>query len=265
MSALAAFGSAAKATPPDGYTLSWSDEFNLADGAMPNPKIWNYENWEPGRVNNELQSYVTTARHLHIVSDSACTDGKALRIRATTNGKGDYWSGRINTAHKYTTQYGYIESRIKLTHGNGTWPAFWLLGDNDVDVGWPTCGEVDIMENKGKEPGINHGTIHGPGYSGAHGPTGISTLPNGQILSDGYHTFAALWEQDKITFYVDEQPYETRTPANIGDGKTWVYNHPFYIILNLAIGGDFGGAPDDTTKFPQDLLVDYVRVYKPKS
>lgn len=253
----------ASATPPPGYTLAWSDEFDQPDGSMPDPKTWNYVDWDPGQVNNELQAYSTKQRHLHIVSDPDATDGKALEIRATTDGKGNYWSGRINTAHKFSTQYGYIEARIKLTHGQGTWPAFWMLGDNDGEVGWPRCGEIDIMENKGKEPGINHGSMHGPGYSGGHCLTGTYTLPNGQAFSDGYHTFAILWEENKVTFYVDDAPYETRTPADLAPGKDWVYNHPFYIVLNLAIGGQFGGDPDSTTTFPQDLLVDYVRVYKP--
>ena len=151
-----------------------------------------------------------------------------------------------------------------MSYGQGTWPAFWLLGSNIDTVGWPTCGELDIMENIGKEPSIIHGTIHGPGYSGGAGPTASFTLTNNRRFADSFHTFAVEWEPNVVRWYCDGILYKTRTPADV-PGKTWVFDHPFFIILNLAVGGDWPGNPDASTVFPQTLLVDYVRVYQRRS
>lgn len=248
---------------PEGYALAWSDEFDLDAGSMPDPKTWNYIVWRPGRVNHELQSYVDDPEHLCIVDDPAASNGKALRIRATTDGRGNYVSGRIDSDHKFTTQYGYVEARIKMTRGQGTWPAFWMLGDDHDTAGWPRCGEIDIMENKGREPSIVHGSLHGPEYRGKDCLTGALTLTDGQAFADAYHTFGVLWEENGITFSVDGRAYRSVTPVDLAPDKEWVYNHPFYLVANLAIGGDFTGAPDADTVFPQDLLIDYMRVYKP--
>jgi len=138
-----------------------------------------------------------------------------------------------------------------------------MLGNNIGSVDWPNCGEIDIMENIGKEPDKLHGTIHGPGYSGANGLGGTYTLPSGKF-ADNFHIFAVEWEPSAMRFYVDSNQYETRTPADLPTGKTWVYDHPFYILLNVAVGGDWPGNPDRTTVFPQRMLVDYVRVYVKK-
>jgi beta-glucanase (GH16 family) len=127
--------------------------------------------------------------------------------------------------------------------------------------GWPSGGEIDIMENIGKEPNIVHGTMHGPGYSGANGIGGPFALPEGERFADGFHLFAVEWEPNVIRWYVDNQLYETNTPANLPEGSEWVYDHPFYLILNVAVGGGWPGYPDDTTVFPQTMKVDYVRVY----
>jgi beta-glucanase (GH16 family) len=122
---------------------------------------------------------------------------------------------------------------------------------------------MDIMENIGREPAVNHSSLHGPGYSGGKSLTGKYTLPDGQQFTDGYHTFGLLWAKDSITFSVDGHPFETRTPADLPPGKAWAYNHSFFFIMNVAVGGNFGGSPDATTVFPQKMLVDYIRVYKP--
>jgi beta-glucanase (GH16 family) len=144
---------------------------------------------------------------------------------------------------------------MKLPYGKGMWPAFWMLGGNS----WPNTGEIDIMENLGREPSIAYGTIHGPGYSGAAGPGATYTLPGGAVFSDDFHVFAIEWETNAIRWYVDDTLYSTKTPADIS-GKTWVFDHGFFIILNLAVGGEWPGNPDDTTVFPQKLLIDYVHV-----
>jgi beta-glucanase (GH16 family) len=176
-----------------------------------------------------------------------------------------YTSARLLTKKKFSQTYGRFEARIKVPYGQGIWPAFWMLG-NDIDTaGWPTCGEIDIMENIGREPSIVHGTLHGPGYFGANGVTASYSLPASRKFSDDYHTFAVEWEANVIRFYVDARLYKTRTPADLPPGKTWVFNQPFFLILNVAVGGNFPGNPDATTIFPQLMKVDYVRVYKRSS
>ena len=174
-------------------------------------------------------------------------------------------SARLLSRGKVTALYGYIEARLHLPTGQGIWPAFWMLGADlsAPGVGWPECGEIDIMENKGREPGINHSSLHGPSYSGEAPLTATYTLPDGQKFSDGYHTFGVLWTQDSVAFSVDGHVFETRTPADLPPGKAWVFTHPFFFLLNVAVGGHFGGDPDATTVFPQKMLVDYIRVYKP--
>jgi beta-glucanase (GH16 family) len=150
---------------------------------------------------------------------------------------------------------------MQIPRGQGMWPAFWMLGDNigDPNVGWPASGEIDVMENVGNEPGTVHGTIHGPGYSGSNGVGAAYSLPGGQAFADGFHTFAVDWAPNSITWSVDGNAYETRTPADIG-GNQWVFDHPFFIILNLAVGGYWPGNPDGSTPFPAQLVVDYVHV-----
>jgi beta-glucanase (GH16 family) len=148
---------------------------------------------------------------------------------------------------------------MKLPRGQGMWPAFWMLGNDIGTVGWPNSGEIDIMENVGYEPGTVHGTIHGPGYSGSAGIGAGYTLSNGQSFSDAFHTFAVDWAPNSIKWSVDGVVYETRTPADLGSNR-WVFDHPFYMILNLAVGGYWPGDPNSSTVFPQQLVVDYVHV-----
>ncbi len=167
----------------------------------------------------------------------------------------------MKTSGKFEQQYGRFEARIKISYGQGMWPAFWMLGNDIGTVGWPTCGEIDIMENIGKEPAMVHGTIHGPGYSGGTGIGSPFSLAKGRFADD-YHLYAVEWEPNLVRFYVDNNLYATRTPADLPQGTKWVYDHPFFMILNLAVGGDWPGAPDNATVFPQTMLVDYVRVYK---
>ena len=149
---------------------------------------------------------------------------------------------------------------MKIPAGKGLWPAFWMLGDDFDAVGWPACGEIDVMENVGHEPATVHGTLHGPGYSGNESITG-TYAPGGAPLADDYHLYAVEWEPDKIRFYLDDHLYFTVTPAKLPVRKPWVFDHPFYLLLNVAVGGDWPGAPNDKTVFPRTLSVDYVKVY----
>ena len=269
LASLSVFVAPVSANPPQGYALTWSDEFHGPVGSAPDPAHWSHETGDNGWGNNEMQNYVSDTQHAQIVADPAASDGRALQILATYNGqglvRGNFQSARLLSRGKVTVQYGYIEARLHLPSGQGIWPAFWMLGA-DIDapgVGWPRCGEIDIMENKGREPSVNYSSLHGPGYSGGSPLTATCTLPSGQKFSDGYHTFGILWTANAITFSVDGQPFETRTSANLPPGKEWAFSHPFFFLLNVAVGGYFGGDPDATTVFPQKLRVDYVRVYKP--
>jgi beta-glucanase (GH16 family) len=238
--------------PPSGWTLTWSDEFNGARGAIDGSK-WGFDTGNSGWGNNELEYYTNR-------TDNALVDGAGnLQIIAKKESYGgsNYTSARITTAGKFTQAYGRIEARIKIPSGQGIWPAFWMLGSNIGSVGWPTCGEIDIMEAV-INFSVNHGTIHGPGYSGGAGPTG--TYQNNGSLANDFHIYAVEWDTSQIRWYVDGNLYETRSPAD-ANGNNWVFNHPFYVLLNVAVGGTWPGNPDGSTSFPQTMLVDYVRVY----
>jgi len=244
------------------WKLVWSDEFNGPNGSAIDPAKWVPETGGGGWGNNELESY--TAR----LENASQRDGNlVIKVLAEkyTGADGvtrNYTSARLKTQGKFSQAYGRFEARIKIPRGQGIWPAFWMLG-NDIDKpGWPTCGEIDIMENIGKEPALIHGTIHGPGYSGQHGIGAPFALPADQRFADDFHVFAVEWEPNAIRFYVDDHLYTTRTPAELPKGTKWVYDHPFFLLLNVAVGGGWPGSPDASSVFPQTMLVDYVRVYE---
>jgi beta-glucanase (GH16 family) len=254
---------ASSAPAPAGWTLTWSDEFNGSNGAAPDASKWTLETGGNGWGNNELEYY--TARPQNSVQQ----DGNLVINVLQENYTGsdgvtrNYTSARLKTATHFTQTYGRFEARIKIPSGQGIWPAFWMLGDNIDTAGWPTCGEIDIMENIGKEPNKVHGSMHGPGYSGATPLTAIYTLPTG-AFADDFHLFAVEWEPAAVRFYVDSNLYLTETPSNLPAGTHWVFDHPFFILLNVAVGGNFPGSPDSTSVFPQAMLVDYVRAYAHK-
>jgi beta-glucanase (GH16 family) len=232
------------------WQLVWSDEFNGPAGSQPNPTYWTYDLGTDCCGNEELETYTNAAQNAHM-------DGLGhLDIHIENPSPGVYTSARIKTEGLYAVAYGRIESRIKVPFGQGMWPAFWMLGNNITSVGWPTCGEIDIMENVGFTPAIAYGSLHGPNN---YNETAQYHLPNGN-LADDFHVFAIEWSPQQITFYVDGNLYETQT--NTGGWVFNVPNNPFFIILNAAVGGDWPGSPDATTQFPQDMLVDYVRVYQ---
>jgi len=215
-----------------------------------------------GWGNRELEYY--TNRPQNVYQQDGNLVIKVLRERYTgVNGvTREYTSGRLKTHGKFSQAYGRFEARIKIPHGQGIWPAFWMLGDDIEKQGWPACGEIDVMENIGKEPALVHGTIHGPGYSGAAGIGSPYSLADKKNLADDFHLYAVEWEPNAIRFYVDKDLYATRTPADLPKGSKWVYDHPFFLLLNVAVGGDWPGNPDATSVFPQTMLVDYVRVYR---
>lgn len=252
--------------PSDKWTLVWSDEFNDAAGTQPNKANWNYDlgNAESnGWGNGEYQYYTANARNAQ--TDGAgmlvITAEKASNPGPCWNGKPcDYTSARIHTNGKVSFTYGKVEARMKLPSGQGIWPAFWALGTDLATVGWPASGEIDIMEFVGKTPNATYGTLHGPGYSGVQGIG--KAYDFGKPVADDFHTYTIIKRPNEIVWYVDGKEYHRLTPASLPAGGTWVFEKPFFVILNLAVGGNWPGAPDATTPLPARMLVDWVRIYK---
>lgn len=252
---------------PGKWKLVWRDEFNTRAGVRPNQNIWGYEigdgtvNGIPGWGNDELEYYTDSA-------ENAATDGAgnlAITVKEADGaltcyyGPCKYTSARLLTKNRFEVAYGRIEARVKVPRGAGLWPAFWSLGADIDRVGWPQSGEIDIMENVGRLPNQVFGTIHGPGYSGGQSFGGIYDLPT--PVADDFHTFAVEWQPGEIRWYIDGILYHTARPANVAPNQ-WVYDHPFFLLLNVAVGGNFGGPVGADTVFPQTMLVDYVRLYQ---
>jgi beta-glucanase (GH16 family) len=267
------FAAALPAQTLAGWRLVWSDEFNGPAGTPPNPSNWNYDlgNGSNGWGNGEVERYTNSPQNVF-------HDGQGnLVIRAIRDAAGNYTSARLQTgspgAGTHTAdlswKLGRIEARMKLPYGQGVWPAFWMLGENFATAGWPACGELDIMEAFGAFQTSGNkisGAAHGPGYSGGNGIGKAVTFPAGETISSDYHVYAIEWAPDSVEWRLDGVPYFKLTPASLPAGKQWVFNAPFFILLNLAIGGPttFLGTPDRNAPFPpQDMLVDYVRVYQP--
>jgi beta-glucanase (GH16 family) len=254
--------SAARSSATPALQAAFTEDFNGPAGSAVDGSRWQQETGDNSGNNHEREYY--TAGNANAALDGQGDLVITARKENPNNyqcwyGTCQYTSARMNTQNKFSAQYGHIEARMKIPRGQGMWPAFWMLGSNIGSVGWPTSGEIDIMENIGKEPSTVHGTIHGPGYSGANGIGAGYTLPGGAAFADAFHTFAIDWAPNSIKWSVDGVVYETRTPADVG-GNQWVFNQPFFIILNLAVGGDYPGDPDGSTSFPQQLVVDYVHV-----
>jgi beta-glucanase (GH16 family) len=234
--------------------LVMSEEFDV-DGA-PKTALWSYNlgTGNNGWGNNELQYYTDASQNIKV-------EGGMLKITAIKEsymGSG-YTSARILTKGKFEQKYGRMEARIKMPWGKGLWPAFWMLGANSNTVIWPQCGEIDIMEYLGSKPTSMFGTVHGPGYSGGNAISKNYTLINDRFDND-FHVFGIEWGENYINYYVDDVLYNQITPKDV-PGE-WVFNQPFYIILNMAVGGNFPGSPNSETVFPQTMSVDYVRVYQ---
>jgi beta-glucanase (GH16 family) len=246
--------------PPTQWNIVWDDEFNSPNI---NPGNWVFETGGGGWGNNELENYTSRTNNARIVNGQL-----VIEADQETYGGSSYTSARMKTQGKWSWTYGRVEARIKIPRGQGIWPAFWMLGSNIGSVGWPTCGEIDIMENIGKtsDQGTVHGTIHGPqsggDYNGGAGVSGTYTLPGGAALADDFHVYAVEWTPNQIKWFLDANQYFTATAAGLPGGATWVFTQPQFVLFNVAVGGNWPGNPNGTTIFPQQMVVDYVRVYQ---
>jgi beta-glucanase (GH16 family) len=249
-------GGLGAATASDGgpMNLVWADEFDGPAGQLPNPSNWTFDVGGTGWGNAQLE-YDTN------LAQNASLDGQgnlAITALATPYMGNAYSSARLQTQGMGEFTHGRFEARMQMPSGAGLWPAFWMLGSNFSTVGWPQCGEIDIMEYRGQEPDLVHGSLHGPGYSGGNAITQAYSDPLG--FNGGFHVFDLDWTPDTITWSVDGVAYQTVTSAEVPAGN-WVFEHSFFILLNLAVGGNYVGTPTSATVFPQTFLIDYVRVY----
>lgn len=244
-------------------TVVWRDDFSGPAGAPADSRWWTYQQGGYGWGNKELQYYTDETRN-------AALDGNGRLVitahrddgsRACWYGPCGYTSARLTTESKVTATSGKIEARLKVPHGAGLWPAFWMLGDNIRTVSWPQCGEIDIMEYVGDQPGEIWSSVHGPGYTLA-GLTGAYRLPVGQSFADNFHTYAMEWTPTGVAFSVDGTTYHRVDRSAIGAGNEWVFDKPMHVVLNLAVGGTWGGTPPPETRFPARLEVDYVAFYR---
>jgi beta-glucanase (GH16 family) len=254
-------------------TLVWSDEFHSTGSkSQPNPLIWTYDTGNSGFGNHELENYCAWGSNTapcSAASPSAFvgTDGY-LHIAAQQASPGVYTSARMKTQGLFSFQYGRFEVRAQVPESQGFWPAAWLLGNNITTVDWPTCGEQDVLErvNAAKSPDWNEGSVHGIGFTGDIGLGTIYNFPGGQTAA-GWHTYGMIWTKGSIAYYVDDpgHPYINYSTNNLKglSGAVWPFDagQSSFVLLNLAIGGDWPGPPNTATPFPSEMLVDYVRVY----
>jgi beta-glucanase (GH16 family) len=256
--ATAISGCGSGATPAS-RTLIWGDDFDGEAGTSPDPARWALDVGGDGWGNDESQFYTDRP-------DNAALDGQgalAITARLEDYQGRTYTSARLTTEGRFESTFGRIEARMQLPVGQGLWPAFWMLGSNFAEVGWPACGEIDIMENRGAQPSTVSGAVHGPGYSGGNSIIAAYSRSDRQSLAADFHVYAVEWDARSVRFTVDDALFLTASATRLPAASRWVFDHPFFLILNLAVGGTFGGEPDATTVFPQVLRVDYVRAYAP--
>ncbi len=251
---------AAIQTLPDrNWELAWSDDFTGAAGSAPDAGKWAFDigTGSNGWGNSELQYYTNRPENIKL-------DGNGMLVitaKSESYAGSGFTSARIKTKGLFAQQYGRFEARIKTPTGPGLWPAFWMLGANIDTKPWPQCGEIDIMEQRGQQPSVTWGSVHGPGYSGGGAISKPYGLVNGRFDTE-FHVYAVEWGEDYIDYFVDNYLFQRITPETVtGD---WVYNTPFFLLLNVAVGGNFVGFPTTGTPFPQSMYVDYVKVYKQK-
>jgi beta-glucanase (GH16 family) len=243
--------SSKKIKAPKGMRLIWHDEFVGAAGLAPAKARWKIETGTPGT--GEIQ-YNTTK--------NIALDGKGhlvVRARKQRVGTAQYTSGRLTTEGRFETTYGRITARIKTPDGRGLMPAFWMLGNDFRQNPWPDSGEIDIMERRSDLKDRTYATVQGPGYSGVGISRQYSLGPTGNF-ADAFHVFTVDWTPNKITFTVDQHLIQTVKRSTV-PGR-WVFDHQFFIVLNLAVGNPFSGPPDAQTIFPAKMIVDYVRAYQ---
>jgi beta-glucanase (GH16 family) len=261
--ALVALAACAHLSPSP--SLAWHDEFDGPAGASFDRAKWVADTGGKGFGNQERQFYTTRAENAALDGDGHLVITARAEPSSSSYecwyGRCLYTSTRLKTKGLFAQTYGRFEARIRIPRGQGLWPAFWMLGDDIDVVHWPQSGEIDIMENIGREPTIAHGTLHGPGYSGAGGIGRADTLARG-AYADDFHIFAVAWRPSEIRWYVDGREYHRMTPADLPPGTKWVFDHPLFLLLNVAVGGGWPGDPDASTTFPQQMVVDYVRAYR---
>lgn len=243
------------------WSLAWADEFNGPAGSPPDPRTWRPETGGHGWGNSELQYYTSETANAALdgAGNLAITVARPDPELVTARYDGcRYTSARLITKNLKSFRYGLIQARIRIPAGRGIWPAFWMLGTGIDTAGWPDCGEIDVMENFGTNPAVVHGTVHGPGYSGAGGIT--ASLDTGVLLAAGFHVYSVCWEPGRMRWYADQWLYHTVTPADLR-GRPWVFDQDFYLLINVAVGGRPSQPPDGATAMPQAMLIDYIRVY----
>jgi beta-glucanase (GH16 family) len=261
---LSSSGSSVPPPPPTaGLKLVWSDEFNGPAGSAPSARRWHLAVGRYGSADHEQEIFTSKRANSQL-------DGNGdLVITARATGPGipqtrSYTSARLDTSRLFSTRYGVIEARMKLPPGRGLWDAFWLLGDDYPQVGWPRAGELDVMEALGQEPGTVQGHIHGP-VTGASGQYQVGFVKRlSRPLTDSFHTYGVSWAPNSVSWFLDGKVYGKATPTSLRPNADWVFNAPFHLILNLSVGGDWAGPPDANTPFPASTVVDWVRVYGPR-
>ena len=238
-----------------GYSLVWSDEFS---GTNLDLNFWNHElgNGSSGWGNNELEYYTNSYRNVFVSNGNLI-----IEARRESFSNFNYTSSRLTTQGKKAFKFGRIDIRAKLPIGKGIWPALWMLGSNINSVGWPACGETDIMELIGSIPGTVTGTMHWKGAGGGHASKGENyDLPSGDF-SEQFHVFSIEWTEDNIKWYIDDQLFLATSSSDTG-AEYYPFNADQFFIFNVAVGGNWPGSPDYTTVFPQRMFVDYVRVFQ---
>lgn len=249
--------------PVPRWNLVWQDEFDQPDGARPDPNKWKFDIGGGRWGNHELEYYTDRPENARVEKGNLVITAKDESYTGADGVTWQFTSARLKTQGNFAQAYGRFEARIRIPEGQGIWPAFWMLGQNIGEVGWPKCGEIDVMENIGKEPTTVHGSLHGPfPEERASNLTSVFSLRSNAKLAANFHVYAIEWEPGDVRFYLDDFLYAAFTPESPGSGP-WVFDHPFFILLNVAVGGDWPGNPDETTKFPEEMQVDYVRVYTP--
>ncbi|CAN5493077.1 glycoside hydrolase family 16 protein [soil metagenome] len=241
---------------------SWSDEFNGSMSSAPSAKAWSYQTGGSGWGNNELECYTDDRANSALDGNGnlVITARADTRHTCADNSVRDFTSARLSTQGKIVAKYGKVRVRAKLPTNPGIWPAIWALGDNHDTAGWPHSGEIDISEVIGSRPTVTHGSVHGPKADGTpYTLTGTKDL--GTAISDDFHVYGLDWSPDTVTLSIDGKSYATFTRAAVQKVGTWVFDHPFYLLLNLAVGGNWPGPPTPATQFPQRMIVDYVRIY----
>lgn len=239
------------------WQLVWSDDFNGTAGILPDPTKWTFDigTGQDGWGNQELQYYTNRPENVSL-------DGLGnlvITARSESFGGRSFTSARIKTQGLFAQAYGRFEARIKNPYGPGIWPAFWMLGADVETVGWPQAGEIDIMEMRGQDPTIIHGSLHGPGYFAGNPISGSYALKNARFDTD-FYVYAVEWFPDRIDFFVNGYLYNRIKSSDV-PGE-WVFDSPFFLILNVAVGGSYVGFPNVSTPFPQQMVIDYVRVYQ---